>query len=189
MHHLMLDIETLDIKPSAVILVVAGVFFDPRTGQLGAEFETAVSSQKAQPGRTISLDTVAWWARQSDEARKLAFAGSDSLKRVLTSFSRFIHINSSDSVKVWGNGKEFDCAILEHAYQQLDMPCPWKFWDTQDVRTVITLAELHGFNPKKDRPFEGTPHRALDDAKHQARYIADAISALYYRKGPSLPPA
>ncbi|MDU7470488.1 MAG: 3'-5' exoribonuclease, partial [Serratia marcescens] len=35
MHHLMLDIETLDIKPSAVILVVAAVFCDPRTGELG----------------------------------------------------------------------------------------------------------------------------------------------------------
>lgn len=59
MHHLMLDIETTDIKPSAVILVVAAVFFDPRTGELGAEFEAAVSSQKDQPGRTISSDTVA----------------------------------------------------------------------------------------------------------------------------------
>jgi hypothetical protein len=182
MHHLMLDIETLDIKPSAVILVVAAVFFDPKTGQLGAEFENAVSSQKDQPGRTISLDTVAWWAKQSDEARKLAFGGTESLKRMLTNLSRFIHMNSTDQVKVWGNGKEFDCAILEHAFQQLEMPCPWKFWDTQDVRTVITLAEMLGFNPKKERAFEGTPHRALDDAKHQARYVADTVSALYYRK-------
>ncbi|CAI0727733.1 Uncharacterised protein [Serratia quinivorans] len=182
MHHLMLDIETLDIKPSAVILVVAAVFFDPQTGQLGAEFENAVSSQKDQPGRTISLDTVAWWAKQSDEARKLAFGGTESLKRALTNLSRFIHMNSTDKVKVWGNGKEFDCAILEHAFQQLEMPCPWKFWDTQDVRTVITLAEILGFNPKKERAFEGTPHRALDDAKHQARYVADTVSALYYRK-------
>lgn len=149
MHHLMLDIETLDIKPSAVILVVAAVFFDPRTGELGAEFRAAVSSQKDQPGRTISLDTVAWWAKQSDEARKQAFGGTESLKRVLSNLSRFIHMNSTDTVKVWGNGKEFDCAILEHAFQQLEMPCPWKFWDTQDVRTVITLAELHGFNPKR----------------------------------------
>ncbi|MFI8416920.1 3'-5' exonuclease [Serratia sp. NPDC078593] len=181
MHHLMLDIETLDIKPSAVILVIAAVFFDPKTGELGAEFETAINCQKDQPERTMSLDTVAWWAKQSDEARKLAFGGSDSLKRALTNLSQFIHINSTATVKVWGNGKEFDCTILEHAYQQLAISCPWNFWDTQDVRTVITLAELHGFNPKKTRPFEGTPHRALDDAKHQARYVADVVSALYYR--------
>lgn len=182
MHHLMLDIETLDVTPSAVILAVAAVFFDPKTGELGAEFDVAVNCQQEQPGRTISLEIVAWWAKQSDEARKLAFGGTESLKRVLTGLSRFIHINSTDTVKVWGNGKEFDCVILEHAFKQLGMPCPWKFWDTQDVRTIITLAELNGFNPKKQRAFEGTPHRALDDAKHQARYVADAISALYYRK-------
>ncbi|WP_337262328.1 MULTISPECIES: 3'-5' exonuclease [unclassified Serratia (in: enterobacteria)] len=186
MHHLMLDIETLDIAPSAVILVVAAVFFDPKTGKLGAEFEAAINSQKDQPGRTISLTTVAWWAKQSDEARKRAFGGTENLKRVLTHFSRFIHMHSTDSVKVWGNGKEFDCTILEHAFSQLEIPCPWQFWDTQDVRTIITLAELHGFNPKKERPFEGTPHRALDDAKHQARYVADVISALYYRKPSSV---
>ncbi|QNK34499.1 3'-5' exoribonuclease [Serratia sp. JUb9] len=188
MHHVMLDIETLDVKPSAVILVVAAVFFDPKTGQLGEEFEAAVSPQKEQDGRTISLDTVAWWARQSDEARKLAFGGSDSLKRVLTNLSRFIHMHSSDTVKVWGNGKEFDCAILEHAFQQLTMPCPWKFWHTQDVRTLVTLAELRGFNPKKARPFEGTPHRALDDAKHQARYVADVVANCYFRHDAALLP-
>jgi hypothetical protein len=178
----MLDIETLDIKPSAVILVIAAVFFDPKTGELGAEFETSVNSQKEQPGRTISLDTVAWWAKQSDEARKLAFGGTETLKRVLTKLTQFIHMNTTGTVKVWGNGKEFDCSILEHAFQNLEMSCPWKFWDTQDVRTVITVAEIQGFNPKKERSFEGTPHRALDDAKHQARYVADTISALYYRK-------
>ena len=107
---------------------------------------------------------------------------------MLSNLSRFIHMNSTDTVKVWGNGKEFDCAILEHAFQQLEMPCPWKFWDTQDVRTVITLAELHGFNPKKTRPFEGMPHRALDDARHRARYVADTVSALYYRRGRSADP-
>ena len=185
MHHLMLDIETLDVTPSAVILVVAAVFFDPKTGKLGAEFEATVNSQQEQPGRTFNLATIAWWAKQSDEARKLAFGGTDSLKRVLTNLKHFIHMHSTDKVKVWGNGKEFDCTILEHAFNQLDISCPWNFWDTQDVRTIVTLAELHGFNPKKARPFEGTPHRALDDAKHQARYVADAISALYYRKTPS----
>jgi len=181
MHHLMLDIETLDTKPSAVILSVAAVFFDPRTGKLGAEFCHSVNSEQQQPGRSISLDTVAWWARQSDNVRKQAFSGGSSLKRVLTDLSRFIQINSSEQVKVWGNGKEFDCSILEHAFEQLALPCPWRFWDTQDVRTMITLAELHGFNPKKDRVFEGTPHLPLDDAKHQARYVADVVSSLYYR--------
>ena len=181
MHHLMLILKprykTQRRHPGG-----CGGVFDPRTGELGAEFEAAVSSQKDQPGRTIS-SIRSPCGRSSPMKRAQAFGGTESLKRVLSNLSRFIHMNSTDTVKVWGNGKEFDCAILEHAFQQLEMPCPWKFWDTQDVRTVITLAELHGFNPKKTRPFEGMPHRALDDARHRARYVADTVSALYYRRG------
>jgi hypothetical protein len=188
MHHLMLDIETLDIKPSAVILTIAAVFFDPQTGSLGAQLECFISSEKEQPGRTIGLSTVSWWSKQSDAARKQAFSGTDTLKRALSNLSRFIHMNSISPLKVWGNGKEFDCVILEHAYHQLEMPCPWTFWQTQDVRTIITLAEMNGFNPKKERPFEGTPHCAMDDAKHQARYLSDVISAMYFRESnPSRP--
>ena len=34
-----------------------------------------------------------------------------------------------------------------------------------------------GFDPKKDMPFTGTRHNALDDSKHQAKYV----SAIYKR--------
>ncbi|EAW9850355.1 3'-5' exoribonuclease, partial [Salmonella enterica subsp. enterica serovar Kentucky] len=29
-----------------------------------------------------------------------------------------------------------------------------------------------GFDPKRDMPFEGTRHNALDDAIHQAKYVS-----------------
>jgi inhibitor of KinA sporulation pathway (predicted exonuclease) len=32
--------------------------------------------------------------------------------------------------------------------------------------------QLRGANPKKDLPFEGVQHNALDDAKHQAKYVS-----------------
>lgn len=97
------------------------------TGELGESFTAQVSPQKPQLHRTISADTVAWWAQQSDAARKEAFSGTETLKKTLTQFSRFIQINTTDKVHVWGNGKEFDCSILEHAYSQLEMACPWDF--------------------------------------------------------------
>lgn len=178
MHHLMLDIETLDTTPSAVLLSVAAVFFEPMTGELGESFTAQVSPQKPQLHRTISADTVAWWAQQSDAARKEAFSGTETLKKTLTQFSRFIQIHTTDKVHVWGNGKEFDCSILEHAYGQLEMTCPWDFWRTQDVRTLVTLARTLGFDPKKTRPFEGVPHLPLDDARHQARYVSDIFRSL-----------
>lgn len=49
MHHLMLDVKTLDIKPSAVVLMVAAVVSDPKAGELGAEFEPQWTARKLNP--------------------------------------------------------------------------------------------------------------------------------------------
>jgi len=71
---------------------------------------------------------------------------------------------------VWGNGATFDISILEAAYRQRGIPIPWAFWNIRDVRTIAALAWPH---VKKDHTeFVGVPHRALDDAKHQARYVS-----------------
>lgn len=34
------------------------------------------------------------------------------------------------------------------------------------------LEALIGFDPKRDMPFKGTRHNALDDAIHQAKYVS-----------------
>ncbi|HEM0000754.1 TPA: 3'-5' exoribonuclease, partial [Escherichia coli] len=41
-----------------------------------------------------------------------------------------------------------------------------------DVRTIVQLGEAVGFYAKNMIPFEGTPHNALDDARHQAKYVS-----------------
>lgn len=43
MKHLMIDLETMGTKPSAPIVAIGAVFFEPQTGELGAEFYTAVN--------------------------------------------------------------------------------------------------------------------------------------------------
>ena len=41
MNNVMLDLETMGKGPSAAIVTIGAVFFDPMTGELGAEFEGA----------------------------------------------------------------------------------------------------------------------------------------------------
>ena len=38
MQHLMIDLETLGTDPTAPIVAIGAVFFNPKTGELGAEF-------------------------------------------------------------------------------------------------------------------------------------------------------
>ena len=43
MNHLMIDLETMGNKPTAPIVAIGAVFFDPKNGELGAEFYVAVN--------------------------------------------------------------------------------------------------------------------------------------------------
>lgn len=83
---------------------------------------------------------------------------------------------------VWGNGDGFDCTIMANAYEavrKVHFIGYWNGFQDRDVRTVVDMGrDLLGFDPKKDMPFEGVAHRALDDAKHQARYVSAIYQAL-----------
>ncbi|MED8996081.1 3'-5' exonuclease, partial [Escherichia coli] len=50
--------------------------------------------------------------------------------------------------------------------------CPWRYTNDRDVRTIVQLGEAVGFYAKNMIPFEDTPHNALDDARHQAKYVS-----------------
>ena len=183
MNNVMLDLETMGKGPRAAIVTIGAVFFDPMTGELGAEFEAHIDLRDSARFGEIDPDTVLWWLRQSDDARAaLKPSGkSQQLDDALWGLYEWM-VNGSEgndgNLKVWGNGASFDDVILRNACQQTRVPPAWSYWNDRDVRTVVDMGrDLLGFDPKKDMPFEGVAHRALDDAKHQARYV----SAIYQR--------
>jgi hypothetical protein len=178
--HLMIDIETLDTKPTAAVLSIGAMFFDPLSGDLGEYFNRQVSLKSCTAlGLTVDPDTIMWWMQQSDAARG-AFKGNEKaghLSEVLCHLSRWVKGASgfNDDIKVWGNGKEFDCTILENAYRAAGIQdlTPWKFWNTMDVRTLVALGKMAGSpNFKADIEFVGTKHDALDDVRHQIKYVS-----------------
>ncbi|MGL4448712.1 MAG: 3'-5' exonuclease [Shewanella sp.] len=183
MNNVMLDLETMGSGPRAAIVTIGAVFFDPMTGELGAEFEAHIDLRDSAKYGEMDPGTVLWWLGQSDEAREAIQIAGDSqpLKDVLRDLYQWADRNSNGRthrLKVWGNGASFDNVILRNACQQASVPPMWAYWNDRDVRTVVGIGrELLGFDPKKESPFEGVSHRALDDAKHQARYV----SAIYQR--------
>jgi hypothetical protein len=55
----------------------------------------------------------------------------------------------------------------------------WKFWHERDVRTVVELGRsILGYDPKRDMPFDGAVHNALEDAQHQVKYVSAIIQLL-----------
>lgn len=178
MQDLMIDLETLGTDPSAPIVAIGAVFFDPKTGKLGAEFSATIDFESACEKRTPSASTIKWWLKQEDDARAKVVRGKSSMEAALSEFKRFIgsHANLRQ-VKPWGNGATFDISMLEDCFKCYDMQIPWEFWNVRDVRTVVDLGGM--IDLSKDMvTFEGTPHVALDDAKHQARYVSFIVQGL-----------
>ena len=186
MNHLMIDLETMGKGNKAAIVEIGAVFFDPIIGTIGDTFCQKISLESSVGyGLEIDTSTVLWWMKQSDEAReKLTGSQAIDLPDALNEFGSFISNKSGVKlVKPWGNGASFDLVILGSAYAALNWVTPWQFYNERDVRTVVDLGKIIGFDPKKDMPFEGVKHSALDDAIHQAKYVSAIIQRLTVAKG------
>lgn len=175
--HLMLDMETMGNSPDAPIVSIGAVFFDPSTGNTGAEFYQVVSLESSMSfGMKPDASTIQWWLKQSSEARSAILVdGAMGLREVLELLADFIAenaANGSHSVQVWGNGCSFDNVILRRAYVLTETPFAVPFWNDRDVRTMVELGKSVGINPRFDIPFEGDLHNALSDARHQVKYVS-----------------
>ncbi|WEA77693.1 3'-5' exoribonuclease [Citrobacter braakii] len=175
--HLMVDLETMGSGPDAPIVSIGAVYFDPSTGNTGAEFYQVVSLESSMSfGMKPDASTIQWWLKQSSEARSAILVDEAmGLRETLELLADFIAenaANGSHTVQLWGNGCSFDNVILRRAYALAETPFAVPFWNDRDVRTMVELGKSVGINPRFDIPFEGDMHNALSDARHQVKYVS-----------------
>ena len=175
--HLMVDMETMGNSPDAPIVSIGAVFFDPSTGNTGAEFYQVVSLESSMSfGMKPDASTIQWWLKQSSESRSAILVdeamGLLETLELLADFIAENAANGSHTVQLWGNGCSFDNVILRRAYALTDTPFAVPFWNDRDVRTMVELGKSVGINPRYDIPFEGDMHNALSDARHQVKYVS-----------------
>ncbi|HCQ4456514.1 TPA: 3'-5' exoribonuclease [Escherichia coli] len=178
--HLMIDLETMGKNPDAPIISIGAIFFDPQTGDMGPEFSKTIDLETA--GGVIDRDTIKWWLKQSREAHSAIMTDEIPLDDALLQLREFIDENSGEFfVQVWGNGANFDNTILRRSYERQGIPCPWRYYNDRDVRTIVELGKAIDFDARTAIPFEGERHNALDDARYQAKYV----SAIWQKLIPS----
>lgn len=168
MADIMFDLETLDTKPSAVILSLGAVKFDPRQKGLDPDAERLSLRFEIDPqsamGRTISDDTIAWWATQSKEAQEAAFGDVNrvTVEDAIEKFHKFVW----NSDRVWSQGS-FDVNIIEHLYTSIGKPYAWQYWQVRDSRTLFDFV---------DGQLDRTKHHdAVEDAIAQAEAVQRAL--------------
>ncbi|EES4311774.1 exonuclease [Escherichia coli] len=169
--HLMIDLETMGKNPDAPIISIGAIFFDPQTGDMGPEFSKTIDLETA--GGVIDRDTIKWWLKQSREVQSAIMTDEIPLDDALLQLREFIDENSGEFfVQVWGNGANFDNTILRRSYERQGIPCPWRYYNDRDVRTIVELGKAIDFDARTAIPFEGERHNALDDARYQAKYVS-----------------
>lgn len=162
--HCMVDLETYDSRPTAQIISIGACMFDKEG--IESKFYIVVDQKSSEAaGLTSSQSTVDWWSKQSAEARIILADETPkvSLTDGLTAFGRWFL--AAGGKFMWGNGADFDNAILAVAYDKCDIDLPWRYSNNRCFRTIK--------NGKYITARKGTYHNALDDAITQAQYMVD----------------
>ena len=177
------DIETHGKHEDAMILTIGCVIVDVLEGTIVDEFYQRVTLE-SQLDRRSDCDTVRWWMDQNKTnpvAYKEAFSAELTrypLKQVLVALENFLSVHFGNAKRqVMGNGPEFDNVILEHAYKQCGLQQAWHYGGNQSLRTAVWMGRLLlGIDPKYGENY-GVKHHALDDARHEARYLLDIMQS------------
>lgn len=164
---IMVDLETLGTRADSVILAIGAVKFSLATGEMddqGFYASISIDSNHDAGMRHISEDTLMWWMKQSDAAREVFQEPKTTLASALEDFSDWF---DHGDYNVWGNGADFDVAMLTHAFSTHEMATPWQFFN---VRCFRTLKNLPMFS-KVPKPANTLAHNALHDAVAQTQHL------------------
>lgn len=176
---IMIDLETLDVLPSATILTIGAVKFDP----FGADVEEPAMEKFYvkvdidscdRLGCTVSPATVEWWANQEQAAQDEAFSPEGRID--ITDAMNQLYKFCWGAKRVWSHGAGFDVIICEHLFRKMGKAIPWQFWEVRDTRTLFDI----GINPNRPPVLK---HHALEDAWNQAVGVQNVYKRLRSASG------
>ena len=164
--HGMIDLETLDVFPTATVLSLGAVKFDPTTdAEPHSELYLKIQiDDQDRLGRTTSDSTIEWWGRQDPKIMEETFdqTGAVTVEEALAQLNKWV----VGVDELWGHGYGFDITIIENMYRMLGKPIPWQFWQISDARTITKRMPK---DPRKD--MQTDLHNALADAYFQAKSV------------------
>ena len=179
---LMLDIESLALGTRPVITQVALLGYDLDEDELleprHVQFYPVDPQQQIIPPRRITASTIAWWMKQSDDARARFeqsvsddFAELPALARHLIATFNQLTDDGRINYELVAKGPQFDVAAVETLFEDLGLKTPWDFRKVRDLRTLLATAGINDKNVPKPSGF--IPHVAYWDGRWQLnQYLA-----------------
>ena len=164
--HGMIDLETLDVFPTATVLSLGAVKFDPTSDAdpYSELYLKILVDDQDRLGRTTSDSTIEWWGKQDPAIMEEAFdqTGAVTVEEALSQLNRWV----VGVDELWGHGYGFEITNLENMYRKVGKPIPWQFWQISDARTITKRMPK---DPRKD--MQTNLHNALADAYFQAKSV------------------
>ncbi len=167
---LMVDAETLSLKPNALVLQLGFVKADLDTGEILMLPTTLFPDydSQVQRGAHIDLHTVHWWMQQDRAVQASVFPGENA-----RAVARLDAQGLYDRMAEFAEGVDSVWAWRTPA----DMPwirnvcggrSPWHFHKENDAPSLATALDPHGVLMP---PKEAAAHNAAVDADWQMRYL------------------
>ena len=175
MLHVMIDLETMSLRPDAAIIAIGAVKFDPKgkIGELGdpgdpeyKHFYWNVALQTSMDaGLHVDGGTIMWWLQQSGAARDALSTAERPAVPLQLALNEFLIWYGPESVPTWGNGAAFDLVVLKNAYRAFDVQPPWSYKHERCYRSFnAVLPETEYLPPAIE-------HNPLEDAMAQAYHL------------------
>lgn len=172
MTNIMIDVETLGVRPGSVILSIGAVAFDAVkiTGRYHKNINTKTC---LEAGLETDPETLAWWQDQDEAARQVitkAATTGEPIASTLWDFRNWFHRNGK---LAWGNGADFDLPIVSEAFRRCGLGlAPWHSYNSRCYRTLKNL------RPDIQIVRVGMHHDALSDAESQALHAIALLKAI-----------
>lgn len=171
-YHVMVDIETLAVENSAIVLSVGAVVFnfDTRTIEKRRHWKLNVNEQ-SNKGRTVKLETLQWWLGQGKEAQEEFFEERVDVKDFIKEFTLLCEGVSHG----WAKGIQFDFGILRHLFKQYDYEFPIHYGKQLDVRVCYFLVEKSETSQSLGQ-IRGA-HNPLNDSIYQCQVLFNYLNS------------
>lgn len=168
----MLDLETTDLAETAAILEIAMVPFHLDGSDCMEEHihEYIDLTSCFLEGMTFSRATQEKWMEWKHSAHGLRNSAKRPVRAVIAeTYNWLLALAEKYELHIWCRGKNFDLPKYERCVRTLleQEEMPYKFWNTEDARDYPHTFGVHS----TDIQFEGTPHCAIDDCRHQIKQV------------------
>jgi exodeoxyribonuclease VIII len=167
MNHAMIDLETLATSPDACIISIGVAIFNDSDV---VDTKGWAIAPKHWHGK-IDPQTIAWWIKQSSDAKAASFEGT--ISDFTAAFELKTFLAQHDVREVWAKSPQFDVVILESWWKRLkdvgDFPIHYR--SPRDVRTIEAEAIRQGYTKDMWAEYNYVAHNPVDDAAVQARQV------------------